>query len=128
MLKKNYIFIQVLEVVRSCKAMQLIGLHCHIGSTITDVTVFRDVATILADIAISVSITKRLFYSIPKLNLLEEELPCLFAPKMCVYHVSYTICENVYFFVYWSYKRVSVAFDTDVISALNGRLQRHQRA
>ncbi|KAI8504737.1 hypothetical protein Bbelb_178550 [Branchiostoma belcheri] len=39
----------LLQQVRRCpEQLQLVGLHCHLGSTITDVTLFRDVVSVVS--------------------------------------------------------------------------------
>ena len=38
-----------LEAIRAEPLMELVGAHCHLGSTIKDVTPFRDAARIMCD-------------------------------------------------------------------------------
>ena len=41
--------LQVLGILKSTPLVKLVGLHCHIGSTISDTSVYKDVAKLFMD-------------------------------------------------------------------------------
>jgi len=46
---ENSKIIKYLERIKECaQHIELLGVHCHIGSTIKDVKIFQDAATIMA--------------------------------------------------------------------------------
>jgi diaminopimelate decarboxylase len=42
---------QFLDRIRSARSLNLVGVHCHLGSTIKDIAVYRDAARLMAQLA-----------------------------------------------------------------------------
>ena len=49
------IVLQVLSILKSTPLVKLVGLHCHIGSTISDTSVYKDVAKLFMDMVQTVT-------------------------------------------------------------------------
>ena len=52
-----YYDLQVLSILKSTPLVKLVGLHCHIGSTISDTSVYKDVAKLFMDMVQMVTFT-----------------------------------------------------------------------
>lgn len=49
-------YFKVVQLLKEAELVQLIGLHCHIGSTIRDARLYSEVTQVLLDIRLKVSV------------------------------------------------------------------------
>lgn len=54
-------FFKVVQLLKEAELVQLIGLHCHIGSTIRDARLYSEVTRVLLEIRLKVSVISSFF-------------------------------------------------------------------
>ena len=55
------LFFKVVQLLKEAELVQLIGLHCHIGSTIRDARLYSEVTRVLLEIRLKVSVISSFF-------------------------------------------------------------------